>query len=91
MSKQALQKVIDQNNMFAGFRNEPKIHIDYLTDKEANELYEQIDCGLSPENLHCDGEISRTQAMAKYRSYMQAVKQLKKFGFPVPDNCYEIG
>jgi hypothetical protein len=23
--------------------------------------------GLSPENLHCDGEISRPQAMAKYR------------------------
>jgi CDGSH-type Zn-finger protein len=25
----------------------------------------RVECGLSPENLYCDGEISRTQARVK--------------------------
>jgi len=90
MSKQALQKVIDRQNMFAGFREEEEVDINTLSKAQANALYENIDCGLSPENLHCDGEITRTQAIAKYRSYMQAVKELKRLGFPVPKECWEI-
>ena len=90
MSQHALQKIIDRQNMFAGFQNKPEMHIDHLTLEDANGLYETIDCGLSPENLHCDGEISRSQAMAKYRSYMQAVKELKNRGFGVPKECWEI-
>jgi len=101
MSKQALQKIIDQSNMFAGFRDEPTIDIDNLSTADAESLYETIDCGLSPENLfrrhnvspenlHCDGEITRRQAQAKYNSYMQAVKELIKRGFAVPESCYEI-
>ena len=90
MSKQALQKQIEMQNFYAGFRKEPTMDIDTLTSADADKLYESIDCGLSPENLHCDGEISRTQAMAKYRSYMQAVKELKKRGIDIPETCYEI-
>jgi len=91
MSKQALQKIIDLQNMFAKFREEEvEIDINILSKAQANALYEAIDCGLSPENLHCDGEITRSQAMAKYRSYMQAVKELKRLGFPVPKECWEI-
>ena len=90
MSKKALQTIIERENMFAGFRKEPTMDIDSLTIEDAGKLYESIDCGLSPENLHCDGEITRTQAMAKYRNYMQAVKELEKRGFPVPKSCYEI-
>ena len=36
-------------------------------------------CGrLSPENLHCDGEISRAEAGRRYRQIMQEWKVLEK-------------
>ena len=35
-----------------------------------------IYCGLSPENLYCDGEISRSAAMRKYRAYQRQLKAL---------------
>lgn len=90
MSKQALQAIIERQNMFAGFRKEPTMDINTLTTADADKLYESIDMGLSPENLHCDGEITRTQAQRKYNQYMQAVKELVKRGFTVPETCYEI-
>lgn len=90
MSKANLQSIIERENMFRKWREEEPLNIDTLTKEQADGLYESIDCGLSPENLHCDGEISRSQAMAKYRNYMGAVKELKKRGFPVPKDCWEI-
>ena len=92
MSKQALQAIIDQNNCWAKYTDKALvIDINSMTRDQANALYQSIDAGLSPENLHCDGEITRTQAMTKYRSYMQAIKELKKRGFEAPVDCYEIG
>ena len=91
MSKQALQAIIDQHNRLAGVFKQPTIHIDYLTDKEANNLYQSIDAGMSPENLHCDGEITLTQARAKARQYTGAVKELQRMGFAIPNDVYEIG
>ena len=90
MSKQALRKIIDQQNFWVRINGEPEMDIDTLTKEQVNFLYENIDCGLSPEHLHCDGEISRSQAQAKYNTYMQAIKELKRMGHPVPDTCYEI-
>lgn len=90
MSKKALQNIIDQQNFWAKISNKPEVNIDTLTAEQAEDIYETIDCGLSPENLHCDGEISRSAAMKKYNTYMQAVKELKRMGHPVPNTCYEI-
>jgi len=33
---------------------------------------------LSPENLYCDGEISKTQAMKRYREIMREWRVLEK-------------
>ncbi len=90
MSKQALQAIIKQQNFWSKLRKEPEVEMDTLTIVQANALYETIDCGLSPENLHCDGEITRAQAQQKFNQYMQAIKELQKRGFSVPDSCYEI-
>ena len=30
-------------------------------------VIETLECALSPENLHCDGEISRAEAQRKYQ------------------------
>ena len=35
-------------------------------------------CDLSPENLHCDGEISRSAAQRKFRALKKRWKDLEK-------------
>lgn len=45
-------------------------HIQYLTD--------QLSCNLSPENLHCDGEISNEEAEERYQYYMAVHSELEK-------------
>jgi hypothetical protein len=96
MSKRALRAIIEHENFMRKFRDEEPIDINALykiTDaniKIANSLFESIDCGLSPENLHCDGEISRSAAQAKFNRYMGAVHQLEIMGYTVPDTCWEI-
>ena len=42
--------------------------------RDLSDLYN----ALSPENLHCDGEISRTAAQRKYRKFMKIQKALFK-------------
>ena len=90
MSKAHLNSVIERENMFRKWREEEPLTINTLTKEDADKLYESIDCGMSPENLHCDGEISVSAARAKARAYMGAVAELQKMGFAIPDSCWEI-
>ena len=48
------------------------------TRQEIREWFLNLTCALSPENLHCDGEISRSQAAAKYRKIMTCWRELEK-------------
>jgi hypothetical protein len=43
-----------------------------LSQKMVDRIARDLDGELSPENLHCDGEISREEAWAKY-DYLEAV------------------
>lgn len=59
-----------------------------LSQESVTDLAKSIDGALSPENLHCDGEISARQAQAKYNNYMRVLKELRayadKAGMTVP-------
>ena len=90
MSKANLKEVIERENFFRNFRDETELDIDNLTTEDANALYESIDFNMSPEHLHCDGEITVAQARAKARKFMGAVAELQKMGFAIPDTCWEI-
>lgn len=48
------------------------------TETEIMDTFDILSGELSPENLHCDGEISRTQAQYKYRLLMREWKELEK-------------
>jgi hypothetical protein len=48
-----------------------------------------IDSALSPENLTCDGELSRTEVNRRYKELMTAARQLKKFDPTVAFYEYE--
>lgn len=45
-------------------------HIQYLTEKLSSDL--------SPEDLHCDGEISNEEAQERYQYYMAVHSELEK-------------
>ena len=72
----ALQKYIDQKNkwnkMFKGKEYEIQ------TPKGRQEVADCLDCDLSPETLSCDGELTRSQVQARYRTLTQAAKELQK-------------
>jgi hypothetical protein len=59
---QKLQKFIDERNAWGQFFNTPTIKFP-LSQTQVNDLGRAIDSKLSPENLHCDGERSRTEAI----------------------------
>ena len=40
--------------------------------------FNYLACRLSPENLHCDGEISKAEAQRKYRILMKQWRELEK-------------
>ena len=50
-----------------------------LSQESVDDLAKSIDGALSPENLHCDGEISARQAQAKYNNYMRVLKDLRAY------------
>ena len=73
-----LQRYLDEKvNFFAKFSGEPLITLP-LSESDVNSVIESLACNLSPENLHCDGEISRAQARTKYNFYMRVHRDLER-------------
>jgi hypothetical protein len=72
----ALQKYIDQKNKWNRLFKGKEYEIQ--TSKGRQEVADSLDCDLSPENLSCDGELSRSQVQAKYRQLTQVAKELLK-------------
>ena len=86
----SLKQIVEEHNVFAKlFREEP---MDYrnLTQTQATKLYYRIDCDLSPEHLHCDGEISAAQAMKRKLVLDKAVRDLDDRDFRRPTDVYNL-
>jgi hypothetical protein len=72
----ALQAYIDSKNKWnAIFKGE---QFEVKTAKGRQRVADSIDCELSPENLTCDGELSRTQVNARYKALTTAASQLRQ-------------
>jgi hypothetical protein len=50
-----------------------------LSNADVKVIGDALSGDLSPENLHCDGEISRAQAQRKYNKLMNVVKDLNNY------------
>jgi len=72
----ALQKYIDQKNRWNAIFKGKQYEIQ--TAEGRQEVANCLDSDLSPENLTCDGELSRSQVNVKYNSLTKAAKELKK-------------
>jgi hypothetical protein len=72
----ALQNFVAQKNHWNSFFKGPQYTLNTAKDRQA--LADMIDNALSPENLTCDGELSRTEVNRRYKELMTAAIQLKK-------------
>jgi hypothetical protein len=83
----ALQEFIAQKNHWNSFFKGQQYEIQ--TAKGRQSVADMIDSALSPENLTCDGELSRTEVNRRYKELMTAAKQLKKLDPSVKFYEYE--
>ena len=74
-----LQHYIDNRNQWNSFFPNSKQITFPLDQNTVDDLARSLDGDLSPENLHCDGEISRTQAQNKYNYYGKVIKELDRY------------
>jgi hypothetical protein len=75
---QTLREFISDNNRWVAIFGKPEITFP-LTQADVTDILRTLDSNLSPENLHCDGEISHSQAMQKYRFYKAVAQELKQY------------
>jgi len=70
------QMVSDYNSWDVKFFKAKPIDLTKAADRQR--LADMIDCKLSPENLTCDGELSRTEVNRRYRALTAAARDLQK-------------
>jgi hypothetical protein len=68
-----LQKYLDQKNQWNAIFGGKALVIG----KDNQRIANMIDSELSPENLTCDGELSRSQVQARYRQLTTAATELR--------------
>ena len=76
-----LTEYVERLNAMNRIFKRPTIDLDNLTDDMAQDIFNSLDGDLSPENLHCDGEISAAQARKKAKLFYAAANELMALGF----------
>lgn len=71
-----LIKFVDQQNAWR--RAYGGKLLDLTTQWGRQEIADLLDSNLSPENLTCDGELSRSEVDRRYRYYTKAASELLK-------------
>ena len=75
---QNLTHYIDQKNTWRAIFNTAPVTFP-LSQTHVNDLVNSLDSELSPENLHCDGEISAAEANRKYKYLARVVQELEAY------------
>jgi hypothetical protein len=72
----ALAQFVKQRNAFNKMFGNKELTLIDAADRQ--KIADIIDSSLSPENLTCDGELSRSQVQARYRELMAVARDLKE-------------
>ena len=77
--KNTLAQYVDQHNSWQKIFDKAHVDIDIntMSKLQADDLVRKLDAEMSPENLHCDGEISHAQAQQKFDYYTGVFEDLK--------------
>ena len=86
---QALNDYVAQKNSWGKLFGSKPLDLSNAQDRKS--IAQSIDSELSPENLTCDGELSRSQVQARYTKLNTVVKQLIKLDPTVAQSMYEFG
>lgn len=70
----ALNTYLDRKNSFAKIFGQRALSLQVAADRQR--IADSIDADLSPENLTCDGELSRSQVQARARALTAAAQEL---------------
>ena len=76
MNISTLEQYVENKNKWRAVFNQAPLSL--LNGKDRQAIADGIDSEMSPENLTCDGELSRTEVNRRYKELMTAAKQLKK-------------
>lgn len=68
-----LNAYLERVNKFNSIFGIPEL----VVGKDNQRIADKLDSDLSPENLTCDGELSRSAVQAKYKLYTAAARELK--------------
>lgn len=71
-----LKTIVDHQNRMNKIFGSPLLDLNSAVDRQR--IADIIDSRLSPENLTCDGELSRAQVNARYRQLTAAARELQK-------------
>lgn len=87
MNITTLEQYVEQRNSIRSlFKQRP---LSLLNARDRQQIANDIDCSLSPENLTCDGELSRSAVQQKYRMLTRCAEELLSIDPSV--KFYEFG
>lgn len=69
-----LTQFVEQENRWSEIFGGPKLDLRQASDRQL--IASTIDAKLSPENLTCDGELSRAEVDRRYRTLRRVAAQL---------------
>ena len=69
-----LKEFVERENKWSSIFGSAPLSLQNASDRK--KIAGKIDACLSPENLHCDGEISAGQARQKYRFLTRCAEEL---------------
>ena len=73
-----LQRYLDERFNFwrVNIDKKPALKVSTMTLADADRIAEALVTDMSPENISCDGELSRPQVQARYTLYKNAASEL---------------
>lgn len=74
MNISTLEQYVESKNKWAAIFKGPQLSL--LNAQDRQKIADSIDADLSPENLTCDGELSRSQVQAKYNRLQRCAAEL---------------
>lgn len=74
MNIKTLETYVEQENKWATIFGGKQLSL--LNAKDRQAIADKIDCALSPENLTCDGELTRSQVRSKHQHLMRCAQEL---------------
>ena len=88
----SLKNYVEHLNLWSELHNEGEVYeYPVKTRHTAQVIFAELESDLSPENLHCDGEITNREANAKLKAILKIASLLHNSGFAIPEHSELTG